>query len=361
MRTENDLMAALRTLEPADPDEAAVLRGVRRRIARRRILLAGGLTGVTGVAATVTAVAVLAGSAPGPGSAAGGQHPRVTPAASGPQPSTSQTVTGKARTAAYIVRHAAAAEAAAARMIQVTRNGAGVSYLSVATQQELFVSSRRIPGGRPLMATAESISGETYTSTEVDYKDRAYNVVSASTRDASPWGAKGIVIGSWLPGVTASDPASAYNDALRKGIIKVVGYRKLHGRQTILIRIDYRKAYDSAIKPHPCITGQDGACLPPRPAGCKLPPPGVNEVWLDASTFLEVQEATLAAKTVMYTVDKPGIQWACYTVTGWSTDATSVDWLPPTRQNLALLNLKPPAGFAQVSSQQMAQYLGPYS
>ena len=27
MRTENDLMAALRTLEPAAPDEAAVLRG----------------------------------------------------------------------------------------------------------------------------------------------------------------------------------------------------------------------------------------------------------------------------------------------------------------------------------------------
>ncbi|HXJ26150.1 MAG TPA: hypothetical protein VNH17_10630 [Streptosporangiaceae bacterium] len=169
------------------------------------------------------------------------------------------------------------------------------------------------------------------------------------------------MIGSWLPGVTASDPASAYTDALRKGIIKVVGYRTLHGRQTILIRIDYRKAYDSAIKPHPCITGQNGACIAPRPAGCKLPPPGINEVWLDASTFLEVQEATLTAKTVLYTVDQPGIQWACYTVTGWSTDATSVDWLPPTRQNLALLNLRPPAGFAQVSSQRMAQYLGPYS
>jgi DNA-directed RNA polymerase specialized sigma24 family protein len=35
--------------------------------------------------------------------------------------------------------------------------------------------------------------------------------------------------------------------------------------------------------------------------------------------------------------------------------------LPPTRQNLALLDLKPPAGFARVSNQQMAQYLGPYS
>jgi hypothetical protein len=231
----------------------------------------------------------------------------------------------------------------------------------VATQQELFVSSRRIPGGQPLMATAESISGQTYTSTNVDYKDRAYNVVSASTQDASPWGAKGIVIASWLPGVTASDPASAYTEALRKGIIKVAGYQKLHGRPTILLRIDYRKAYDSAIKPHPCITGQNGACIPPRPADCKLPPPGINEVWLDASTFLEVQEATLTAKTVIRTLDEPGIQWACYTVAGWSADTTRVDWLPPTRKSLALLNLTPPAGFTQVSNQQMTQYLGPYS
>ena len=84
-------------------------------------------------------------------------------------------------------------------------------------------------------------------------------------------------------------------------------------------------------------------------------------MWLDASTFLEVQEAVITPRTVMHMVDEPGIQYACYTVVGWSTDATSVDWLPPTKQNQALLNLTPPAGFTQVSNQQMAKYLGPYS
>jgi hypothetical protein len=38
-----------------------------------------------------------------------------------------------------------------------------------------------------------------------------------------------------------------------------------------------------------------------------------------------------------------------------------MEWLPPTKKNLALLNLTPPAGFTQVSNKQIAQYLGPYS
>ena len=51
----------------------------------------------------------------------------------------------------------------------------------------------------------------------------------------------------------------------------------------------------------------------------------------------------------------------CAKVVGWSTTTTRVDWLPPTRHNLALLNLTPSAGFTQVSNQQMGQFLGPYS
>jgi len=98
-----------------------------------------------------------------------------------------------------------------------------------------------------------------------------------------------------------------------------------------------------------------------RPAGCNLPPPAVNEVWLDASSYLEVQEATIEPKTVMHLLHRHRIAWACYQVVGWSPTTTSVGWLPPTRHNLALLKLIPPAGFTQVSSQQIAQYLGPYS
>ena len=360
MRTENDLRAALSRLEPPAPDEAMVLRGVRRRVARRRILRAGGLTGVTGLAAAVTAVAVVAGTAPGP-AVAGGHHALAA-----------KPATPRAQTAAYIVRRAAAAEASAARMIQVIRDRAGVNYLSVARQQTLSVSSLRTSHGHPLMASAESIKGTTYTNTLIDYKDRAYTVNSASTLDGGPWGAKGIVIGSWLPGVNASDPASAYAAALRRGIIKVIGYRKLDGRQTILIQIVFQKVKDQRCKARPAgAAGSSGSAssgppmtpcsMPPRPGTCKLPPPPVNEVWLDASTYLEVQEATIEPRTAMHLLHKHRIAWGCYTVSGWSTTTTSVDWVPPTRQNLALLNLTPPAGFTQVSNQKIAQYLGPYS
>jgi hypothetical protein len=352
VRTENDLREVLRRLEPPAPDGAKVLRGVRRRVARRRILRAGGLTSVTGLAAALTAVALVTGTAPGP-AVAGGHHspaPKTTP--------------HRAETAAYIVRHAAAAEADAARMIQVTQDSAGVNYLSVATQQTVFVSSRRTSDGEPLMASAESIKGTTYTNTLIDYKDRAYTVNSASTLDGGTWGAKGIVIGSWLPGVTASDPASAYTAALRRGIIKVIGYRKLDGRQTILIQVDYQKMKLRMSKLYPCLAHPARCPGPPmaaRPASCKLPPPPVNEVWLDASTYLEVQDATIEPKTVMHQLHKPRIVWACYKVVGWLPTTTRVDWLPPTKQNLTLLNLTPPAGFARVSNQQIAKYLGPYS
>lgn len=357
MRTENDLRAALRRLEPPAPDQDAVLRSVRRRVARRRIQLAAGLTGLGGLAAALTAVAVMAGTTPGLTARSQAHAAKATQ---------------RAQTAAYIVQHAAAAEADAARMIQVIRDRAGVDYLSVATQQTLFVSSERTVHGQPLMASAESIKGTTYTNTLVDYKDRAYSVNSASTLDAGPWGAKGIVIGSWLPGVTASDPASAYTAALRKGTIKVIGYRTLDGRHTILIQVVFQKVKDPCQARHAEAPSSSGSVRsgpqspcgpqPPRPDACKLPPPPVNEVWLDASTYLEIQEATITPRTVMHLLPgKHRVVWGCYTVVGWSTDTTGVDWLPPTKHNLALLNLTPPAGFAQVSNQQMGQYLGPYS
>ena len=330
MRTENDLRAVLRALEPVDPDQGAVLSGVRRRIARRRALQAG--SGLSAVAAAVTAIAVVTGAGPGPQIPAG-------------QPTPSPTADQLVQTAAYIVRHAANAEQNAARMIQVSRDGAGVDYLSVATQQTVFVSSLRIHG-RPLLASAESIIGTTYTSTLVDYKDRAYNVVKASTRDGGPWGAKGIVIGSWLPGVTASDPAAAYTAALRKGIIKVIGYRELDGKKTILIQVNGvgGKRINS-------VYGKPQAG---RARSCKLLPKGMFEVWLDASNYLEMQDAMVGPKFVRG-------QSGCLKFSGWSRSITKLQWLRPTKHNLALLNLTPPAGFAQVSSHQMDLYLGPYS
>ncbi|HET7018627.1 MAG TPA: hypothetical protein VFI65_32210 [Streptosporangiaceae bacterium] len=324
MRTENDLRAVLRALEPADPDQGAVLSGVRRRIARRRVLQAG--SGLSAVAAAVTVIAMVTGGPVG-------------------QPAPSPTADQQVQTAAYIVRHAANAEQNAARMIQVSNNGAGVSYTSVATQQTVFISNLRIHG-RPLLASAEGITGTTYTSTLVDYKDRAYNIVKASTRDGGPWGAKGLVIASWLPGVTASDPAAAYTAALRKGTIKVIGYRNLHGKKTILIQINGAK--DKADN------GAYGKPQAGRAQSCKALPRGKFEVWLDASTYLEIQEAQVGPKFVK---SKSG----CFKFSGWSTTTTKLQWLRPTKHNLALLNLTPPAGFAQVSGHQMDLYLSPYS
>ena len=73
------------------------------------------------------------------------------------------------------------------------------------------------------------------------------------------------------------------------------------------------------------------------------------------------QTAVIEPKTVMHMLHKHRIVWACYQVVGWSPTTTSVGWLPPTSHNLALLKLTPPAGFSQVSNQQIAKYLGPYS
>lgn len=329
VRTENDLRTVLRALEPAVPDQDAVLRGVRRRVARRRLIQAGSTA--SGVAAVVTAIALVTGVGPGPQTPGGRSSPTPTPAQ-------------QAQTAAFIVRHAASAEKAAARMIQVTNNGAGVTYLSVATQQTLFVSSLRVHGG-PLMASSESIKGTTYTATLVDYKDRAYNVATASTRDGGPWGAKGLVVGSWLPGVTASDPAAAYTAALRKGTIKVIGYRGLDGRKTILIRIIGVRDKSSG--------GAYGKKPAARAKSCKPLPKGGYEVWLDASTYLERQEAMVQPKFSRHD--------GCLTFTGWSTATTRVQWLRPTSHNLDRLNLTPPAGFARVSGHQMDILLRPYS
>jgi hypothetical protein len=50
-------------------------------------------------------------------------------------------------------------------------------------------------------------------------------------------------------------------------------------------------------------------------------------VWLDASTYLEVQKATLDPRTVMhmYWHKQRHVGPECYKVVGWSATTTSVD------------------------------------
>jgi hypothetical protein len=153
------------------------------------------------------------------------------------------------------------------------------------------------------------------------------------------------MIGSWLPGVTASDPAAAYTLALRKGTIKVIGYRDLDGRKTILIRVNGARGK--------LASGAYGTKPAGRARSCKPLPKGGLEVWLDASTYLERQEAMVAPKYSSHE--------GCLKFAGWSTTTTRVQWLRPTRHNLARLNLTPPTGFGQVSSHRMDVFLGPYS
>ena len=46
----------------------------------------------------------------------------------------------------------------------------------------------------------------------------------------------------------------------------------------------------------------------------------------------------------------------------WSPIIDRVTWLSPTRENLALLTLTPPAGFTKIPYSELAQkYLGPIS
>lgn len=363
MRTESDLVAALKSLEPHAPDGAALLRSVRRRSARRRIARAGGLAGLTSMAAVVTAVALTAGTTGGPAISDG--HQRAA----------RKAATEPARTAAYVVRHAAAARAAASRMIQVSRNGSGLYYTSVATRQQVYISRTRTSNGQPLMAYKESIKGATYTSMLVDYKDRAYEVQSASTRDGGPGGARGIVIGSWLPwlpSVKASNPAAAYTAALKQKRIKVIGYRNLAGRKTVLIHIlpppparCWRHFTEAGGHPAARVVPCNSPGAVPLPRSKCPTSPTIDAVWLDASTYLTAREVRM--EPTYQTAREVRMEWdghppgQCAKVTGYRKYTTSYWWLQPTKRNLTRLDLTPPPGFTQVSSKKMADYLGPYS
>lgn len=312
---------------------------VRTRVSRRRARhqLAAAVSTVSAVAA---AAAVLLASGPAP-------RPAVSP---------------PVITIAEVIARAQAATADMSRLIKVTKDGAGVSYLDASHHSESWYSARRISGGQPLMASGESITGTTWTSILVDYKDRVYATTSASTLTSGPWGAKGISVGASWPYGTASDPEAAYLDALRHGSIKLIGYRYLDGRRTILIQLVQHEPRQVRPKLHPI--APDGRKIDFRKIKmCPWAPypPTVYRVWLDASSYLEAQYADIEPRFVGGSPAGPGQRQTCARLDGTTTLITATSWLPPNKKNTAVAKLVPPAGFTQVSEQQIAVYLGPYS
>lgn len=150
-----------------------------------------------------------------------------------------------------------------------------------------------------------------------------------------------------FPAAANQDPAVAFNNALKAGIIKVVGHRSLNGRDTILVRI--KPAYRFKTDPAGTQTGAS--------KGSAFVRPPASLIWLDASTYLVVQTKHFVPHFPRAT--RPSGAGSKVT---WSPVVGHVTWLPPTRGNRALLTLAPPAGFAKIPYSELAQkYLGPIS
>jgi hypothetical protein len=309
-----------------DPDPVAELRGImsasvsdiympgdmldraasRNRWRKARIRL----TGAAGAAAVVAALAIAIAAVPGGSSG---------------RPALRRQTTGlKAQTAAYVLDRAAAAQVNSYRMISVDQSaGSGLIYTDVATQHQRIVSSLRDSSGQPYFQQATAIGGGAYTETDVEYQHRVYATFTTSSMDDG----ERVTLSSFLPLQTSKDPAVAFRQALRAGIITVVGHRRLNGRDTILIRV---KA-----------TSRLKGVFARRPASL---------IWLDARTYLVVQTEDFVPHFL-------GGSKAT-----WAPAIHHVTWLSPTKRNLALLTLTPPAGFTKISYAELAQkYLGPIS
>jgi hypothetical protein len=282
---------------PADLlDRAAA--SSRRRTARNRVI---GATSTVAVAAVATALIV---SLPG--------QPTVRQAAVA-QP--------KAQTAAYVLQRAAAAEVNSYRLISVSNDpGSGTVYTDVSLQRQRIVAGVRDSAGQPYFQIVDAIKGNLWTDTVIDNQHHVYSVQTAGTQDSGV--AEGLTISSFLPLQTQSDPATAFQAALKAGTITVAGHQKLGGRDTILIRVKR-------------ITKQKRG----YPANARSVP--ANEIWIDASTYQLIQTKT-------------------YEPDG-SSFITRVSWLPATSGNLAKLTATPPSGYTRVPYSDMVNYLGPIS
>jgi hypothetical protein len=295
---------------PASLLDRAVSRDRKRKA---RIRLSGAVGAVAVMAAAAVVIATVPGRSPG--------RPALTRPAAGLQ----------AQDAAYVLSQAAAAQVNSYRMISVDQSGGGLIYTDVATQQQRIVSALRDSSGKPYFQIATAISGGAYTETDVEYQHHVYSTFTASSVDD---GAR-VTLSSFLPLQANADPAVAFREALKAGIITVAGHRKLNGRDTILIRV----------KPE---TKPKSKSAFVKAGVSKASPAPASLIWIDASTYLVVQTE--------HFLPAPG------STNTWSPTIDHVTWLSPTRENLALLTLTPPAGFTKIPYSELAQkYLGPIS
>ena len=304
---------------PARLLDQAVARN-RRRAVRNRLI------GAAGTVAVMAAAAALVFSLPA-GNVPGGTG-NSTAHQGQPAP--------KMQTAAYILAHASAAQVNSRTMISVTRDAGGTLYTDVATQQQRYIAGIRASNGQPYFEWSDIIKDGTWTETMVVNQGRVYSVESARGSDAGG-------IASFLPLQAQSNPVTAFNTALRQGIVKVVGHQELGGRDTILLRVNSevtqceKAGYPAAAK---------AKCANGKPASTQLPPD--DEVWIDASTYLVVQ-------TKNYKPSPKAVKGT------WLSFTTTVNWLPATPANLANLSTNPPRGYTKIPATGMVKYLGPIS
>lgn len=289
----------------------------RRRTTRLRLAGAAGVTAV--IAAAAVTLTALPGAAARPGLARPGGPGPARPAAGLP-----------AVDAAYVLRRAAAAQVNSDRMISVDRNGTVLTYTDVTAGQQRIV--------QPGLQIATAIGGGADTQTDVDYRHHVYSTVTTSSLDHGTH----VTVSSFLPLQTSPDPAVAFRNALRAGTITVAGHRNLYGRDTILIRV----------KP----AGTSGSRLGVTASGVSRFAPA-SWIWIDASTYLVVQAKYFTAH--FQASSRPSVPGPDTT---WSPVIEHVTWLAPTRGNLALLTLTPPAGYAKIPYPELARkYLAPLS
>lgn len=292
----------------------------RRRAVRNRLI------GATSTVAVMAAAAALVVSLPG-GTVPGGTG-NSTAHQGQPVP--------KMQTAAYILSHASAAQVNSRTMISVAHAVDGTMYTDVATQQQRYIAGIRASNGQPYFEWSDIIKDGTWTETMVVNQGRVYSVETARGSDAGR-------IASFLPLQAQSNPVTAFNTALRRGIVKVVGHQELGDRDTILLRVN-REVTQCKKAGYPATA--KGNCANGEPASTQPPPD--DEVWIDASTYLVVQ-------TKNYKPSPKAVKGT------WVSFTTTVNWLPATPANLANLSSTPPRGYTKIPSTGMVKYLGPIS